>query len=200
VNTLNKAYRSIVVALAMAVMLTIITALAVSAAADLTDSTVANFQAGAGCYAAPSDVGDINGELLLTPTIGITFTGTILPAGWNSGLYSPPNGAITVTSGSLLVDGAYANSGTAYGPTRTLEFEATFSAAPSPYEHIGFSQSGDVNAGDWAIFTTRPSGSELHARTNLANPAMEESTPLGSTYLGTFIRSMVPQLQHTQQW
>ena len=82
------------------------------AAADatdpVTDTTVANFQAGSGtCYVAPSSGGDIDGELILTPSVGTTFSGTALPTGWYSGTYAA-DGAGIFSGGLLTLSGAYA--------------------------------------------------------------------------------------------
>jgi hypothetical protein len=151
------------------------------ATSALTDTTVADFQAGSGCYVAPSAGGDLDGEVILTPTIGVTFTGDALPSGWYSGTYGE-GGAVTVSNGSLIAMGAYAATSAAYPPSQTLEFSATFSAAPS--EHIGLTGSDNLDSLPWAIFSTRFDGTNLYAWTQILD-SPEEVTLLGSGYIGT---------------
>jgi hypothetical protein len=149
----------------------------------LTDTTVADFQAGSGCYVAPSAGGDLDGEVILTPTIGVTFTGDALPSGWYSGTYGE-GGAVTVSNGSLIAVGAYA-AAAAYPPSQTLEFSATFSAAPG--EHVGLTYSPDLNSVPWAIYSTRFGDDQLYAWTEnlISDSASFEITPLGSGYIGS---------------
>jgi hypothetical protein len=147
------------------------------AAGTLTDTTVANFQAGLGCYIAPSAGGDLDGEVILTPTIGLTFTGNALPADWNSGTYDPV-GAVTVSNGVLTAVGAYAATSATYLPSQTLEFSATFGTAAS--EHVGLAASENLNSVPWAIFSTQFGDTILHAWTAVLGS--EEDTPLGSAY------------------
>jgi hypothetical protein len=94
----------------------------------LTDTTMADFQAGpGGCYVAPSAGDDWDGEVILTPTIGITFTGSTLPTGWYSGTYDV-SGTVTISDGLLTARGAYAGPTATYLPSQTLESSATFRA------------------------------------------------------------------------
>jgi hypothetical protein len=156
-----------------------LTALASTGA--VTDTTVADFQAGTGdCYVAPSAGGDLEGEVILAPTIGVTFTGDALPSGWITGTYSA-GGVVTVSDGLVTAVEAYAVVSETYAPSQTLEFSATFSAAAG--QHIGLSGPADLGGYPWAIFSTGPLGDQLYARTaDLING--EIYSPLGSGYLG----------------
>jgi hypothetical protein len=161
---------------------------ATDASDPVTDTTMADFQAGSGCYVAPSSGGDIDGELILTPSVGTSFPGTTLPTGWYSGTYAS-GGAGTFSGGLLTLSGAYAGyTGTlaeaGYPPSQTLEFSATFgSGAPYDHEHIGLAGTTDLNQYPWAIFTTNV-GDGLYAST-LHEPEGISTTLISGTYIGS---------------
>ena len=148
----------------------------------VTDTTVANFQAGAGsCYVAPTDGNDIDGELILTPTTGVTFTGSALPAGWYSGTYAV-DGNAAVGNGVITLAGAFAGTSGVYSPAQTLEFSATFGTGAIK-EHAGLADSPDLNSGNWAIFSTGSTGDQLYARTTDNNNSSDVA--LGAAYLNS---------------
>ena len=113
---------------------------------NFTDTTVSDF--GAGTPDADTYVSETgNGEVILKPTEGQEFSGSSLPAGWESCTWPAgplrtcsPGGA-TVSGGSLHVDGAFAGTNATFGSGRSLEFVATFGAAA--FQHVGFAV--DVN-------------------------------------------------------
>ena len=137
-----------------------------------TDTTYANFSAGAGgCFIDPN-MGD--GAVRLTGTLDDEFMGTALPAGWSYGLWggSPP----AVGGGHLLVNGSIAGTTTTYNPGVVLEFVATFTA--DTYQHAGFVESLVFN-GPWAMFSTMDTTTSLYARAGATD------TPITGNYLGT---------------
>ncbi len=106
-------------------------------ASGLIDNSLADFELGSGdCYIAqsPTTAPESYG-VILSPTAGTNFTGTLLSTGWFSTTDSETVPAyVTVTNDLLVIDNdnVYAGpSATAYiyGPTRTLEFSATFDAS-----------------------------------------------------------------------
>lgn len=142
------------------------------------DTTVADFGLGTSdgnVYIAQT----IDGELILTPTVGAEFYGSTLPDGWSSAPWGV-GGAATVSGGWLIVDGALANTTGTYGPGHTLEFSATFDTAAA-FQHVGVAV--DLNYSfAFALFSTR-SGGILSARTG--NSGGEETpSDLDSGYLG----------------
>lgn len=143
-------------------------------AAGLTDASVDDFSRGSGCYISQSDTGQTAGSVILTPTAGTNFSGTILASDWFS-----DSGSL-LSGGNLLVneDRAGTVAPPYYSPSRTLEFVATFQNAID--QHIGFSI--DLNAPPWAIFSTGD-GAELHARTD-NGPDSELDAALGTSYFG----------------
>ncbi len=145
--------------------------------ASFIDTTVADFSAGtldANTYLAQME----DGELLLKPAIGEEFSGTSLPTGWYSTTWT--GGTSTVLGGSLVVDGARANTDADYTPGRALEFAATFGAAP--YQHVGFTQAPDFS-GSWAMFSTNNTTGSLFARTN--NNGAKIDTFIPGSWVGT---------------
>ncbi len=139
------------------------------------DDLTADFAAGSfgpGAYLA--ETGD--GEVVLAPTEGAEFFGVALPAGWETHLWDPPDGAVTVGGGTATVDGARAMTTATYGPGRTLEFVATFGAGAS--QHMGFAV--DYNAAPFAMFSTAGTTDTLFARVS-GGP----DTSLGLGYIGT---------------
>ena len=144
------------------------------AAASFDDDTVADF--GAGTPGADTSVGasgaGADGEVQLRPAVGEEFGGSALPGAWFATPWEGGGGA-TVSGGSLLVNGARAGTIADFAPGRTLEFGATFGAAP--FQHVGFGV--DYNDAPWAMFSTGggslPVG--LYART--AGPS-SSNTPI----------------------
>jgi Bacterial Ig-like domain/Purple acid Phosphatase, N-terminal domain/Glycosyl hydrolases family 16 len=149
-----------------------------------TDTTVADFTAGApDANAQISQSGD--GELILKPTVGEEFFGgPILPAGWESCPWTAvetcaAGTGATVSGGSLHINGTYARTVSSYGSGRSLEFVANFGG--QSFEHAGFGV--DLNGSpNWAIFSVTSSGA-FAARTN--NNGTGTETQLSSTLLGS---------------
>ena len=124
----------------------------------IVDTTVADFSTGtpgANTYVAQT----ADGEVLLAPTVGAEFSGSVLPVDWSSAAWGS-GGTAAVSGGALIVDGAWAGTGSLYGPGRSLEFVASFSGDAN--QHVGFGET--VGAGPWALFSTSSDGT-LHART-----------------------------------
>jgi Domain of unknown function (DUF4082)/Bacterial Ig-like domain/Bacterial Ig domain/Purple acid Phosphatase, N-terminal domain/FlgD Ig-like domain/Cohesin domain len=111
-----------------------------------------------------------NGEVILAPTVGTEFTTLPPPAEWQSFPWAA-GGTSTVVGGQLVSDGARFNTepATGFGAGRSLEFVATFSAAP--FQHVGFGGGNDTPPNDifdtspWAIFSTGSGGAAVMART-----------------------------------
>ena len=126
------------------------------------DDTVADFSAGTpGLCRIVAHTGDADGEVIQQPTVLEEFNGSLGP-GWEVAQWAPPMGTATFSAGQIHVDGVRVNTTAFYGPPRTLEFKATFRAAPS--QHIGFGETLSSTAETWAIFSTRD-GLGLWART-----------------------------------
>ncbi|MFN8381824.1 MAG: sortase [Anaerolineales bacterium] len=139
----------------------------------LIDTTVPNFGSGTNaCYISQT----ANGELILNPTVGTEFSGASLPAGWTSTPWT--GGTSTVSGGQVVVDGAAAYySAATFTPGRSLEFVATFTA--SSFEHVGLLGAPDFG-GNWAIFSTNNTTTQLFARTSDGT-----NTLIPGTWLGT---------------
>ncbi len=143
-----------------------------AAAVTLTDTTVADFNAGTpgACYVAETT----DGEVLLPPTEGAEFFGTSSSptppaAGWDSwlwcthsGLECPESGSVEVAGGALSLLRALARTDAAYAPGRSLELVATFAGpagSTAIFQHVGFGSTGDsgateiFNAPPWAMFS-----------------------------------------------
>jgi hypothetical protein len=124
-----------------------------SPAASVVDTTVADFGAGTpgpdtyvGATGAAAD-----GEVQLRPIVGEEFGGSALPSGWFATVWETGSGGgAGVAGGSLLVNGARSGTDGAFGTGRTVEFDATFAAAP--FQHVGFSN--DYTGAPWAMFST----------------------------------------------
>lgn len=153
-----------------------------SAALCVTDTTTADFAAGAlgACYAGDR----AGGEVLLAPTEGTEFSGGPgLPAGWVFADWNPPDGTASVGGGALSVNSGRVNSDpVAYGPGRVLEFVATFGA--QPFQHVGLG-GGDNTIGtsgiyghearQWVMFSTKDTSSNVFARSNDGSTALDNS-------------------------
>jgi hypothetical protein len=147
--------------------------------AVLLDTTVADFGAGSGTNTYVGQAAD--GEVILAPTVGAEFSGSSLPSGWSSTLWSNglPGGS-TVASGVIVVDDALAATNAFFAPGRSLEFVANFSAQN---QHAGFAN--DFNTGQWAIFSTGATGDQLYARSLVGS---QTNTALGASYLNGYHR------------
>ena len=129
--------------------------------ASLSDTTVADFSAGD--PGPGTSVGNAaGGEVLLAPAVGAEFSGTTLPAGWDSSQWTPPNGTTTVAGGNLTVDGTQAGTTATYGPGHSLEFVGTFAA--THFQHIGLADPLFDSA--FAMFSTNGTSDSLQARTS----------------------------------
>jgi IPT/TIG domain/Glycosyl hydrolases family 16 len=154
-----------------------------AAPGSFVDDTVADFGAGsvgAGTYLA--ETGD--GEVILAPTVGAEFSGSALPADWESSLWTPPNGSATVAGGVLTLDGALARTTSTQPADSSLEFVATFGSAP--FQHVGLGSTNmTFNEEPWAIFSTGVAGTELQARTFVGGVFTDTSIsadPLGEPH------------------
>jgi hypothetical protein len=152
-----------------------------TAAASLTDTTSADFGAGAngvGTYVSETD----NGELTLKPSVGAEFSGSGLPAGFSSQTWESQGGgaggSATVAGDALHVDGASAGTDATFAAGHTLEFEATFGAAT--FQHAGFS---DNFNSVWAMFSTANSSNQLFARVN--NGSSQADIPIPGSLIGS---------------
>jgi hypothetical protein len=154
-----------------------------TAAASLTDTTAAEFNAGGlGADTYVSETG--NGEVTLRPTVGAEFSGgPPLPLGWSSATWESEGGGAggtaTVAGGALHVNGAYASTDQTFGPGHALEFVATFNGAT--FQHAGLS---DNFQSAFAIFSTKDSTSQLYARTNFGSGSPTD-TALSGSLIGT---------------
>jgi large repetitive protein len=139
------------------------------------DTTVVDFTAGT--PDASTYIGQTaDGEVLLAPMVGAEFAGTALPAGWTATPWGT-GGTSTVANGVLTVNGARAGTVALFGPSRALEFVATFSGAAN--QNVGFGV--DFSNPPWVMFSTR-NGASLSVQTRLGS--VTTNTSLGSSWLG----------------
>jgi hypothetical protein len=156
------------------------TSVVVNGPTMLTDTTIADFTAGApGTNTSViSQVSPVNdGGVSLAPAAGSEFSGTALPSGWTSTSWNS-GGTATVSGGLLSVDGVRAYTRSTFNAGCSLEFRATFSG--DAYQHVGFGV--DFNTQPWAIFSTG-SGGGLSVRTN--NGASNLTTAISSSFLNS---------------
>jgi hypothetical protein len=140
--------------------------------ASVSDTTASDF--GAGSPGADTYVAETgNGDVILKPTVGAEFSGSALPGGWTGTAWAA-GGSATVSGDTLTVDGARAGTDALYGPGRSLEYVATFNAAPN--QHIGFGIT--YNDTPYAIFSTA-GGSSLQARTHTGVAETNTTIPGG---------------------
>ena len=94
-----------------------------------------------------------DGEVTLARTITEEFSGTALPSGWGTRA-TPWNagGTVSVSGGSLNVDGHRANTSASFGPGGTLEFRATFGAGT--FQNAGLGQDLEAGGETWIVFGT----------------------------------------------
>ena len=119
--------------------------------AHIIDTTVADFSAGSllpNTYITSAE----DGEVVLAPAAGSEFFGSTLPAGWFMAQYPTTNsdGTAIVSGGLLTMDGTRVGTNATFGPGRSIDFVATFTAGP--YQHVGLGL--DFNLTPWAIFST----------------------------------------------
>jgi len=123
------------------------------------DTRTADFSQGTSSSVYVSEAGD--GEVILAPALGTEFSGTTLPAGWATSVWSS-GGSAVVGGGRLVVSGARVatcvDTGTActdsYNlvPGRSVEFVATFTG--DLYQHAGLGQTLSVVGEPFALFST----------------------------------------------
>ena len=163
----------------------------------LHDTLSVDFAAGSstGTYVAES--GD--GEVTLAPAKGSEFSGTTMPAGWATTIWSL-GGSATLGGGKLTVDGARVAScvdvvGVCQeqfnlAPGTSLEYVATFTG--DPYQHSGLGQTLESSFEPFGLFSTSwtdtdgvfHSGGSLGVRTyNGSDAAGETRTNLGPGFL-----------------
>jgi hypothetical protein len=147
----------------------------VALAAGLTDASVDDFYLGSGCYVSQADTGQTAGAVIIIPTAGTIFSGTVLDSGWF--VQSPG----FVANGNLYVDngrgGAIAPP--VYPAGRSLEFVATFRNAE--FQDVGFAS--DLVTAPWALFSTGTSGQLRALSDNNFNPQIV--TNLGTATFDT---------------
>ncbi|HET9667043.1 MAG TPA: Ig-like domain-containing protein, partial [Desertimonas sp.] len=150
--------------------------------ASLTDTTVADFSAGApGADTYVSETA--NGEVMLRPAVGAEFAGgPALPAGWSGATWESQGGGAggtaAVSGGSLHVNGAFASTDTTFGPGSSLEGVATFGAAT--FQHVALT---DNFESVWAMFSTRGTTNQLFASTQFGSGVTD--TPIPGSLVGS---------------
>lgn len=182
--------RMMMVMAAAALVISLGAVMVVSAAADLTDDTVAQFSQGTldtGCFiASDASDGDVNGAITLAEVYS-TFPGTSFPSGWYATNYGDGAATLSVSGSNLNINhyavGYYQGGTTPYGNgtgVRAIEFRASFTGDG---QWLGLAFDLDLN-GDppWALFHT--SGGNLYAFSNdnhgLSNNELVLSpTPVG---------------------
>ena len=145
----------------------------VAQATGMIDNSLADFELGTGsCFVAESPAtAPISYGVVLSPTAGTNFTGTVLETGW---LSASNTSAVLVADGVATVDHAtlYAglstdvNNPTLYAPTRTVEFSATFVAGGgAQFAGFGLDHFAATPRNPCAIFSLTD-GANLRARTD----------------------------------
>ena len=146
-----------------------------------TDTTVANFSAGTlNACVIDATIGD--GALRLSGTFEQNFSGTTLPADWTWGVWNT-GGTASVSGGALTVDGARSYSNLSFGPGRSLEFRATFTA--ENFQNIGFASDGDFNS-PWIVIGrggNNPNPSGVYARMEYGEPVLLSTTTLNTPHV-----------------
>jgi hypothetical protein len=141
------------------------------------DQTAANFGLGTlDANTAVSLIGD--GEIILKPTSGTEFSGTTLPGDWQSATWAA-GGAMSVGGGALTVDGAHASTVASFGPGRSLEFVATYTAAQ--FQNIGFAANASFGA-PWVVIGEGSATDGVYARTDGGASVLLSNTVLGSPH------------------
>ena len=114
--------------------------------------------------------------MILAPAAGSDFSGHVVAVQLGSSVLAL-GGDVTVSNGSLRVDGAWARTTGTFAPGRTLEFIATFTSTANQSVGLG----NTLNESPWAMFSTRAGGA-LRVSTRNGTTPIELS--LGTTYLG----------------
>ena len=140
------------------------------------DDTLADFSLGTNSSTFVSDVN--GGQVILNPTLGQNFTGTVLPSGWAS-LNWAAGGSATVANSSVTVNGARAYTSTTYNGSKSLEFIATFRAAQS--QQIGWALDSSLTA-PWAVFSTFNTTNQLYARTSNGTNTLIPGNWIGTSH------------------
>src|SRR6185436_3772770 len=116
----------------------------------LHDTTSVDFSAGTATTTHVAESAD--GELVLAPVSAVEFSGTTLPEGWSSAVWST-GGSATVEDGRLIVDGARViRDAEEARAGHSLEFVATFTG--DPYQHSGYGQTLASTFEPIALFST----------------------------------------------
>jgi hypothetical protein len=123
------------------------------------DDLAADFAGGAFTGTMVTETSD--GEVTLLSPLGAEFSGSSLPADWQSGPWT--GGTATVSSGALAVDGARAMANGTVSGADAIEFVATFT--PVGFQHVGLVKDFDFNS-PWAIVSTFSGDGNLYARTS----------------------------------
>ena len=138
-----------------------------------------------------------DGEVSLAPAEGAEFTGTSLPADWDSHIWKP-GGSVTISGGKLQLHAARVNTDTLsfFGSGRSLEFVATFAPLPTGWQHGGFGITFNEIAPNChsAKFTTWD-GLNFFAESEVGSQQI--FTPLGTGLLGSPHRYRVEWLAGT---
>jgi len=125
------------------------------------DRLAADFAQGStGANTVVTQTGD--GEVTLAGAVHEDFSGSSLPAGWGSSLWSG-GGTVTVGGGVLTVSGAAAYTTSSFGPGRSIEFMATFLA--DPFQNVGFSLDASFNS-PWMTIGSGAGGNGVYARSS----------------------------------
>ena len=155
-------------------------------AVDTTSTDFAGGSTGSGTYISET----AGGEVILLPAAGAEFTGTALPAGWTSGTWAA-GGTATVGGGLLTVDGAHASTTASFGPGRSIEFVATYTAAT--FQNVGFAADGSFNA-PWVTIGEGTTAGGVYARRDDGADVLLSASTLGSPHryridwnAGTFV-------------
>ncbi len=131
--------------------------------ACFTDNLAADYAAGtrgAATYIAET----VDGEVILSPTVGTEFSGTALDTGWTSAAHGSGPGTLTFQNGWVTLDGVQVQTSdpTGYTSGRAIEFAAIFGGGQS--QAAGFA----VNAttAPWAAFDYDTAGTTMTAYTS----------------------------------
>jgi len=107
--------------------------------APMTDTTTADFTAGAVASSYVASNGD--GEVVLAPSLATEFTGTTVPSTWVAQA-NVTGGRATVANGLVTLSGEYLRTSTAYASGKSLEVLATM----GPNQLIGWYTTSNANA------------------------------------------------------
>ncbi len=131
-----------------------------------------------------------NGELSLRAAAGADFAALPPTGEWQAFPFAA-GGAATASGGLLAVDGVRFNTEpatTTWGAGSSVEFVATFTAAP--HQYVGFGGGTDevggggiFNVPPWAMFGTGTAGDQVYARINIGGTLYDSG--LGAGLLGS---------------